>query len=52
MIPTYDNVPETLAQLRDEFVERVLEFLGLPGTDRYQGDGSATAARRERTQAP
>jgi 4-hydroxy-3-polyprenylbenzoate decarboxylase len=51
MIPTYYNVPETLAQLRDEFVERVLQFLGLPGTDRYQWDGSDTAARREHTQA-
>ncbi|MFJ3307494.1 hypothetical protein ACIPSA_31250 [Streptomyces sp. NPDC086549] len=45
MIPTYYNVPETLEQLRDEFVERVLQFLGLPGTDRYQWDGSDTAAR-------
>ncbi|MFE9997291.1 HFCD family protein [Streptomyces avermitilis] len=51
MIPTYYNVPETLAQLRDEFVERVLQFLGLPGTDRYQWDGRDTAARREHTQA-
>ncbi|WP_392870286.1 flavoprotein [Streptomyces sp. LN499] len=51
MIPTYYNVPETLAQLRDEFVERVLQFLGLLGTDRYQWDGTDTAARREHTQA-
>ncbi|WP_329579939.1 flavoprotein [Streptomyces sp. NBC_01361] len=50
MIPTYYNVPESLAQLRDEFVERVMQFLGLPGTDRYQWDGSDTAARREHTQ--
>jgi 4-hydroxy-3-polyprenylbenzoate decarboxylase len=28
-----------------------LQFLGLPGTDRYQWDGSDTAARREHTQA-
>ncbi|WP_123980202.1 flavoprotein [Streptomyces sp. Ag109_O5-1] len=46
MVPTHYNVPETLAQLRDEFVERVLQFLGLPGTDRYQWDGTDTAARR------
>jgi hypothetical protein len=34
--PAVPAVPETLAQLRDEFVERVLQFLGLPGTDRYR----------------
>ncbi|MEV6025571.1 UbiX family flavin prenyltransferase [Streptomyces sp. NPDC052036] len=50
MIPTYYNVPETVAQLRDEFVERLMQFLGLPCTDRYQWDGSDTAARRERSQ--
>lgn len=51
MIPTYYNVPETIEQLRDEFIERVMHVLGLPCTNRYQWDGSDTAARRERTRA-
>ncbi|MEV5474808.1 UbiX family flavin prenyltransferase [Streptomyces sp. NPDC052207] len=51
MIPTYYNMPETLGQLQDEFVERVMQFLNLPRTDRYQWDGSDTTARREHAQA-
>ncbi|MDX6431232.1 MAG: flavin prenyltransferase [Streptosporangiaceae bacterium] len=52
MIPTYYNVPETLGELQDELVERVLQLLGLARTDRYQWDGSGTPARREHTAAP
>jgi flavin prenyltransferase len=52
MIPTYYNVPETVEQLRDEFIERVLHVLGLPGTDRYQWDGTDTPARRARDHTP
>jgi 4-hydroxy-3-polyprenylbenzoate decarboxylase len=47
MIPTYYNVPKTLTELQDELVERLLELVGLPETDRYQWDGSNTAAHRE-----
>jgi 4-hydroxy-3-polyprenylbenzoate decarboxylase len=47
MIPTYYNVPKTLTELQDELVERLLELVGLPETDRYQWDGSDTAAHRE-----
>lgn len=37
----------------ESLIERAADrqFLGLPGTDRYQWDGSDTAARREHTQA-
>ncbi|GII22797.1 UbiX family flavin prenyltransferase [Planosporangium mesophilum] len=51
MIPTYYNVPETLAELQEELVERLLEMLGLPRTDRYAWDGSGTPARREHATA-
>jgi 4-hydroxy-3-polyprenylbenzoate decarboxylase len=47
MTPTYYNVPSTLAELQDEFVERLLELLGLARTDRYAWDGSGTPAWRE-----
>jgi 4-hydroxy-3-polyprenylbenzoate decarboxylase len=52
MIPTYYNVPQTLGELQDELVERVLQLLGLQRTDRYRWDGSSTPARREHTGAP
>ncbi|MCW2946606.1 MAG: 3-octaprenyl-4-hydroxybenzoate carboxy-lyase [Actinoallomurus sp.] len=52
MIPTYYNVPQTLGELQDELVERVLQLLGLRHTDRYRWDGSSTPARREHTGAP
>jgi 4-hydroxy-3-polyprenylbenzoate decarboxylase len=52
MIPTYYNVPETLGELQDELVERVLQLLGLARTDRYEWDGTGTPARREHTAAP
>ncbi|GAA4081840.1 UbiX family flavin prenyltransferase [Actinomadura miaoliensis] len=52
MIPTYYNVPETLAELQDELVERVLQLLGLPHTDRYRWDGVSTPARREHAGTP
>jgi 4-hydroxy-3-polyprenylbenzoate decarboxylase len=49
MIPTYYNVPETLGELQDELVERVLQLVGLQHTDRYQWDGTGTPARRAHT---
>ncbi len=49
MIPTYYNVPETLGELQDELVERVLQLLELQRTDRYRWDGVSTPARREHT---
>jgi 4-hydroxy-3-polyprenylbenzoate decarboxylase len=52
MIPTYYNVPQTLGELQDELVERVLQLLDLQRTDRYRWDGSSTPARREHTGAP
>ncbi|MCO5995510.1 UbiX family flavin prenyltransferase [Actinoallomurus rhizosphaericola] len=52
MIPTYYNAPETLAELQDEFAERVLQLLGLQRTDRYRWDGESTPARREHTGTP
>jgi 4-hydroxy-3-polyprenylbenzoate decarboxylase len=52
MIPTYYNVPETLGELQDELVERVLQLLGLQHTDRYQWDGTGTPARRAHTASP
>jgi 4-hydroxy-3-polyprenylbenzoate decarboxylase len=52
MIPTYYNVPQTLGELQDELVERVLQLLGLQRTDRYRWDGTSTPARREHTAAP
>jgi 4-hydroxy-3-polyprenylbenzoate decarboxylase len=52
MIPTYYNVPETLGELQDELVERVLQLLGLRHTDRYQWDGAGTPARRAHTATP
>jgi 4-hydroxy-3-polyprenylbenzoate decarboxylase len=52
MIPTYYNVPETLAELQEELVERVLQLLGLGHTDRYRWDGTSTPARREHPTAP
>jgi 4-hydroxy-3-polyprenylbenzoate decarboxylase len=51
MIPTYYNVPETLAELQEELVERLLEMLGLSRTDRYAWDGTGTPARREHARA-
>jgi 4-hydroxy-3-polyprenylbenzoate decarboxylase len=51
MIPTYYNVPETLAELQEELVERLLEMLGLARTNRYAWDGSGTPARREQAAA-
>lgn len=51
MIPTYYNVPETLGELQDELVERVLQLLGLQRTNRYRWDGTSTPARREHTAA-
>lgn len=51
MIPTYYNVPETLAELQDELVERLLEMLELARTDRYAWDGTGTPARREHVTA-
>ncbi|MGH3374960.1 MAG: UbiX family flavin prenyltransferase [Actinoallomurus sp.] len=47
MIPTYYNVPETLGELQDELVERVLQLLELRHTDRYRWDGVSTPARRK-----
>ncbi|NMH98534.1 UbiX family flavin prenyltransferase [Pseudonocardia acidicola] len=47
MIPTYYNVPQTLGELQDELVERLLELIDLPETDRYQWDGHETVAHRE-----
>ena len=36
MIPTYYNVPQNLAQMDEEFVLRLLGFLGLDQTDYYE----------------
>ncbi|MFB6777375.1 flavoprotein [Streptomyces sp. NPDC056352] len=48
MIPTYCNVPETLAQLRDEFVVRVVQFMDLPAAQVAAGGTAATPRRDAR----
>ena len=51
MIPTYYNVPRSLEQMDEEFVSRLLGFIGLDQTDHYEwADPSGTAAHRERVQ--
>ena len=45
MIPTYYNVPQNLAQMDEEFVLRLLGFVGLDQTDYYEWkDTSGTPA--------
>jgi flavin prenyltransferase len=45
MIPTYYNVPQNLQQMDEEFVLRLLGFVGLDQTDYYEWrDSSGTAA--------
>ena len=45
MIPTYYNVPQNLAQMDEEFVLRLLGFIGLDQTDYYEWkDTSGTEA--------
>jgi flavin prenyltransferase len=45
MIPSYYNVPQNLQQMNDEFVLRLLGFLGLDQTDYYEWkDTSGTDA--------
>lgn len=40
MIPTYYNVPRDLAQMDEEFVLRLLGFVGLDQTDHYEWSGA------------
>ena len=48
MIPSYYNVPQNLQQMDDEFVLRLLGFLGLDQTDYYEWkDTSGTPALRD-----
>ncbi|GAA3595694.1 hypothetical protein GCM10022419_093740 [Nonomuraea rosea] len=52
MIPTYYNVPQSVEQMDEEFVARLLGFAGLDQTDYYEWTGAAgTAASRERSGA-
>lgn len=45
MIPTYYNVPQNLEQMDEEFVLRLLGFIGLDQTDYYEWkDSSGTPA--------
>ena len=45
MIPTYYNVPQNLKQMDEEFVLRLLGFIGLDQTDYYEWkDSSGTPA--------
>ena len=51
MIPTYYNMPRSLEQMDEEFVSRLLGFIGLDQTDHYEwADPSGTDAHRERVQ--
>ena len=47
MIPTYYNVPRTLQQMDEEFVLRLLGFLGLDQTDYYEWSGPDGSAALE-----
>lgn len=48
MIPTYYNVPQTVAQFFEEFTARLLAFIGLPQTDYYTYSGTESPAHRDR----
>ncbi|SDM11765.1 4-hydroxy-3-polyprenylbenzoate decarboxylase [Geodermatophilus siccatus] len=51
MIPTYYNVPQDLQQMDEEFVSRLLGFIGLDRTEYYEWkDPGGTAASRDRVQ--
>ena len=53
MIPTYYNVPRNLQEMDEEFVLRLLGFIGLDQTDRYEwSDPSGSAAHAEHVQQP
>ena len=53
MIPTYYNVPQNLAQMDEEFVLRLLGFLGLDQTDYYEWkDTSGTPALHDHLEHP
>jgi len=47
MIPTYYNVPQSLEQMDDEFVMRLLGFIGLDQTDRYEWGSGGSAALKD-----
>ena len=50
MIPTYYNVPRTLAEMDEEFVLRLLGFVGLDQTDYYEWKSTAgTPALQDHT---
>jgi flavin prenyltransferase len=49
MIPTYYNAPQSIDQLHDEFVCRLMEFMGLDQSDYYTWQGpDGTSALRDR----
>jgi len=47
MIPTYYNVPQNLQQMDDEFVMRLLGFIGLDQTDYYEWSKSTGSAAHD-----
>ena len=47
MIPTYYNVPRDLRQMDDEFVLRLLGFIGLDQTDYYEWSGPGGSAAHD-----
>ncbi|GAA3614791.1 hypothetical protein GCM10022419_120020 [Nonomuraea rosea] len=52
MIPTYYNVPQSIEQMDEEFVSRLLGFVGLHQSDYYEWAGpSGTAAHHDRIAA-
>jgi 4-hydroxy-3-polyprenylbenzoate decarboxylase len=53
MIPTYYNVPQNLQQMDEEFVLRLLGFVGLDQTDYYEWSSTdGTAALHDHVQQP
>jgi 4-hydroxy-3-polyprenylbenzoate decarboxylase len=47
MIPTYYNVPQNLEQMDEEFVERLLGFIGLDQTDYYEWSSAGGSAAHD-----
>jgi 4-hydroxy-3-polyprenylbenzoate decarboxylase len=50
MIPTYYNVPRSLAQMDDEFVLRLMGFIGLDQSDYYEWAPGGSAAHDDHVQ--
>ncbi|GAA4800076.1 UbiX family flavin prenyltransferase [Streptomyces ziwulingensis] len=51
MIPTYYNLPGTVAEMFEEFTARLLGFVGLDQTDYYAWKTGGSTAARERSAA-